>query len=153
MKPRKSFKKPHSQPASYGRTKRNPRRSGQRGGKNKKPSSSGNGSGGSGKPRNNLEIYKASTGFIICCFIASLLWVLNAPKELVWVLLVVLALWSLPYLCHLEQSYTLVVKACLFLVTSAVLIKVLAFSHQAVIDLNKNPIIELIENAIKVIFR
>ena len=153
MKPRKSFKKSNSQLTSYGRTKQNPKRSGQRGGKNKKPSSSGNGSGGNGKHRNNLEIYKASTGFLICCFIASLLWVLNAPKELVWVLLVVPALWSLPYLCHLEQSYTRVVEACLFLVTSAVLIKVLSFSLQAVIDFNKNPIIDLIENGIKIIFR
>ncbi|NEQ36387.1 MAG: hypothetical protein F6K40_08920 [Okeania sp. SIO3I5] len=49
-----------------------------------------------------------------------------------------------------ESSY--IKKAVLFLVTATVLIKVLAFSHEDVIRINSNPVINLIREVTKVVF-
>ena len=78
--------------------------------------------------------------FLLFVFAASILWMLQAPKELVYVLLGIPLLLIAVYLIPLKTRYTKVVDGCLILMIVTILVAVLCFDRQSVLDALKSMI-------------
>lgn len=99
-----------------------------------------------------VTILNTGIGLIFACFIGGVLWIFNAPKELVWGIFLITGMFGLVYFIPLPKQYRNCAYAALTVGAGTFLIKVLSFSHQAVIDLTKNPVLEFIEKLVKLIF-
>jgi hypothetical protein len=100
------------------------------------------------------EIYKKIIVFSLLAYLSvALLWVLNAPEQVVWVLILIPIPWIFVHLFPLEERYTKIAEKLIFVFAAAVLVIVLGFSHQSIIDLDNNPKIELLKQLIDKLLR
>jgi|GEM_PF-2144580 len=84
------------------------------------------------------EIEKRLTNCIVVYTLflltASILWGLQVPKQVVFVLLVIPTLLIPPYLIPLRTRYTKIVYGCLILMVITILVAVLSFDYQSVLQ-------------------
>jgi hypothetical protein len=99
-----------------------------------------------------VKILNTVIGLIFACFIGGVLWILNAPQELVWVIFLTTGMFGIIYFVPLPNQYRNCAYTALAIVAGTFLIRALSFSQQAVIDLTKNPILEFVEKLVKLIF-
>jgi hypothetical protein len=94
---------------------------------------------------------------VICSLVAylaaALAWVTDAPKEVVWVFILVPVPWIFVHTLPLEERYTKITERLIFIFSAAVLVIILGFSRQSVINLDNNPKIELLKELIGKLFR
>lgn len=115
------------------------------------------GSNGNFKPQKSNQFpekYKTIVISLLVAYLAAAVaWVTNAPKEVVWIFILVPVPWIFVHVFPLEERYTKVAEKLIFLFAAGLLITILGFSHQAVIDLENNPKIELIKEFINKLLR
>ena len=92
--------------------------------------------------KRNGEVEKQLTNCIVVytlfLFTASILWGLQVPKQVVFVLLVIPTLLIPPYLIPLRTRYTKIVYGSVVLMIITILVAVLSFDQEAVLQILSN---------------
>lgn len=89
------------------------------------------------RSQNNKEekqITYCTVAYTFSLFTASILWMLQVPEQLVYVLLIISTLLILLYLLPLRTRYTEFVNRSLLLVFITFLVAALSFNHQEVLQ-------------------
>ncbi|MEG3843793.1 hypothetical protein [Microcoleus sp. herbarium14] len=136
----KKTRQPKASSRQVGRIASNFRRLNNR---HKKPRTKNRNSAKNGEIDKQLPLKNSFFVLLFSVFPASILWMLQAPKELVYVLLAIPTFLIAAYLIPLKTRYTKVVYGFLILMVVTILVTVLCFDRQSVLDALK-PMIQII---------
>ena len=136
----KKTRQPKASSRQVGRIASNLRRLSNR---QKKPRTKNRNSAKNGEIDKQLPLTNSLCVFLFFVFLASILWMIQAPKEVVYVLLAILPPLIAAYLIPLKTRYTKVVYGSWILMVVTILVAVLCFDRQSILDALK-PMIPII---------